>query len=531
MPYTHSQVITLTGKRQSGVTTSLLEHVAVSLKANPEKMALLLVHNKSMYTLTQQLVNQAMPKLQDRIQLRYTLTLDAVFNLLRKPPEGGFCGVFADDGYRYLSHEGLMQLAREYPLLDIVVGDSFDGNAVNKSSGFLAKSAGAFAEALDEMGDMDTRHTTTSAADIPPRGQTSHFLHIDEHPYFEARYNDDVEDGTDDDVDTPEWLSKDCLITTDISSNNVFMVKNLGCLVDSLAAYLRVRNGKVALVGAANLEKLKRLTAKIKSDCPMGDARDLRHRAGVILGQIVTKQVLINSLRNDGERKHATVFVDGCFDGMTTTDLIDVATAFPEVKFVINPHAEVVVSMEPAGSENDFMRFDSGVSDEPERAGGTNGPAPQYLAFKELLKTDSDYLWGWQCNLAMTIKDASNNSVMHRHANVAAAEFLNRTFDVDVTKFKEWEDFEKHWEVQAEASHYTLTAKRELSVVCTNGIVKSLGKVTTEFKDFVWGYLETLNDDDDLEYHVIQRSIPLTHFPILTHQWLKDRGQESIYEV
>lgn len=46
----------------------------------------------------------------------------------------------------------------------------------------------------------------------------------------------------------------------------------------------------------------------------------------------------------------------------------------------------------------------------------------------EAMKADHDYAWTWHCNVAMTAQDAG---APHDRANVWAAEFMKRAFNVD----------------------------------------------------------------------------------------------------
>jgi hypothetical protein len=55
-------------------------------------------------------------------------------------------------------------------------------------------------------------------------------------------------------------------------------------------------------------------------------------------------------------------------------------------------------------------------------------------AFDELqaaIKADPEYAWGWHCNLAMPIMDASG--ISHEKANKAAAHLMQHLFDYDIT--------------------------------------------------------------------------------------------------
>lgn len=300
MSHTHSQVITLTGTRQSGVTTSLLEHVEKSLKSNPGKIALILAYNVNMVEMLYETINKSFPTIRDSVIVNLPPTFVQLISILNNPPEAGYCGVFADNGYRYLSHEGLMSIAREFPLLDIVVGDS--------------------------------KGSTPSAPD-----------------------------------------KTDDLSTTQLAFQN----------------------------------------------------------------------------------------------------------------------------------------------------------------FKSTLQNDPSYAWSWQCNLVMLIRDG-NEGVSHRDANISAAQFMNNVFGVNVTGSKAWHQFEEEWEAQSKATHYVLSRAGELSLVCTNGIVRDLGLTTDKFKMFALVYLKgaSLERDSEEAFQYLDNTtpiIPLSVFPVLMFKWEEQYGNESIY--
>lgn len=50
---------------------------------------------------------------------------------------------------------------------------------------------------------------------------------------------------------------------------------------------------------------------------------------------------------------------------------------------------------------------------------------------------DDDYLWSWQCNLAMAYYDQGGSRLA---SNIAAANFLKLLFDADVTKLEYYRD-------------------------------------------------------------------------------------------
>lgn len=67
------------------------------------------------------------------------------------------------------------------------------------------------------------------------------------------------------------------------------------------------------------------------------------------------------------------------------------------------------------------------------------------LAFKILrlaMKHSEGYAWSWQCNLACAAMD---NGVSHERANRAAATFMQRLFDVDMTATPMFQVLEDQW--------------------------------------------------------------------------------------
>jgi hypothetical protein len=70
-------------------------------------------------------------------------------------------------------------------------------------------------------------------------------------------------------------------------------------------------------------------------------------------------------------------------------------------------------------------------------------------ALKKQLHDDPGLAWSWHCNIAMAIYDTAQPAIdstdKHRFANTAAARTMNRLFDVDVTKFREWDTFKAGW--------------------------------------------------------------------------------------
>lgn len=59
-------------------------------------------------------------------------------------------------------------------------------------------------------------------------------------------------------------------------------------------------------------------------------------------------------------------------------------------------------------------------------------------ALKAAIRSDTDYAWTWHCNVAMAFQDAGGT---HEEGNRGAARFMQTVFDVDVTKFEQWNSF------------------------------------------------------------------------------------------
>ncbi|QBJ02920.1 hypothetical protein MZD04_gp394 [Pseudomonas phage Psa21] len=57
---------------------------------------------------------------------------------------------------------------------------------------------------------------------------------------------------------------------------------------------------------------------------------------------------------------------------------------------------------------------------------------------KAAIRDDEGYAWGWQCNLAMPIMDATG--ITRQQANIAAARLMSHLFKYDITKQSEYAD-------------------------------------------------------------------------------------------
>lgn len=65
-----------------------------------------------------------------------------------------------------------------------------------------------------------------------------------------------------------------------------------------------------------------------------------------------------------------------------------------------------------------------------------------FNTLRAALQADQGYAWSWHCNIAMASFDAGYS---HEVANRGAARFMSTCFGIDVTKFKEFQDFEPQW--------------------------------------------------------------------------------------
>lgn len=58
------------------------------------------------------------------------------------------------------------------------------------------------------------------------------------------------------------------------------------------------------------------------------------------------------------------------------------------------------------------------------------------------IQADDDLAWTWHCNVAVCFMDEGGSHKMAQHA---AARFMQTLFGVDVTKFVEWQKYERQW--------------------------------------------------------------------------------------
>lgn len=73
---------------------------------------------------------------------------------------------------------------------------------------------------------------------------------------------------------------------------------------------------------------------------------------------------------------------------------------------------------------------------------GEHGNVEVNKQFFENVKNDSEYAWGWLCNLACPLMDAG---LTHEAANRAAAQQMQHVFKIDITQHPHWVDFETQW--------------------------------------------------------------------------------------
>ena len=62
----------------------------------------------------------------------------------------------------------------------------------------------------------------------------------------------------------------------------------------------------------------------------------------------------------------------------------------------------------------------------------------------QLMQTDPEFAWSWQCALAMLAYEAG---APHEASNREAAQFMKTMFDIDVPSHchEEWNSFEEDW--------------------------------------------------------------------------------------
>lgn len=65
--------------------------------------------------------------------------------------------------------------------------------------------------------------------------------------------------------------------------------------------------------------------------------------------------------------------------------------------------------------------------------------------FFQYASEDFDYIWSWQCKIAMGIFDRVKH-ISHQHANEIAADLLQVIFGVDVKGYSQWRDISGNWQ-------------------------------------------------------------------------------------
>lgn len=69
-----------------------------------------------------------------------------------------------------------------------------------------------------------------------------------------------------------------------------------------------------------------------------------------------------------------------------------------------------------------------------------------FNALKQQLHHDAGMAWSWHCNIAMAVVDAGTNTADdHRLGNEGAARFMRLCFDVNTSKFPEYQSFLQGW--------------------------------------------------------------------------------------
>jgi hypothetical protein len=74
-----------------------------------------------------------------------------------------------------------------------------------------------------------------------------------------------------------------------------------------------------------------------------------------------------------------------------------------------------------------------------------------FNALRQQLREDPGMAWSWHCNIAMAVVDAKTRGAdKHRLGNEGAAVFMRNAFDVDTSKFPEYQSFLKAWALAQE---------------------------------------------------------------------------------
>lgn len=78
----------------------------------------------------------------------------------------------------------------------------------------------------------------------------------------------------------------------------------------------------------------------------------------------------------------------------------------------------------------------------------TNLVSTSIDTLKSELEKDTDYLWSWQSNLAMAFYDVLPESIPNKHrvCNEGARNFIDRLFNIDISKHQEYKRFISIWE-------------------------------------------------------------------------------------
>lgn len=62
---------------------------------------------------------------------------------------------------------------------------------------------------------------------------------------------------------------------------------------------------------------------------------------------------------------------------------------------------------------------------------------------KKVMKDDTEYAWGWHCNIAMPAYDSGISPIA---ANLASARIMKHLFDIDITQNPNWATTMTNWE-------------------------------------------------------------------------------------
>ena len=83
----------------------------------------------------------------------------------------------------------------------------------------------------------------------------------------------------------------------------------------------------------------------------------------------------------------------------------------------------------------------------PDELGNDPMTAYAFNYIKTAMQADPGYAWSWHCNLAVAMMDGAETT--HAAANAGAARFMSFCFNVDVTKFPQYQHLVEQWNAAA----------------------------------------------------------------------------------